>query len=68
MWHKAETGRGCNQIATCPFLELINLPLNVKRVTLYSDTCGGQYINSHVFNCYAEEKILVRNFLAAVVT
>lgn len=48
MWHEGEGGRGGNQIATCLFLELINLPPDIKRVILYSDTCGGQNKNSHV--------------------
>ncbi|CAH2014916.1 unnamed protein product [Acanthoscelides obtectus] len=48
MWHEAEGGRGGNQIGTCLFVELINLPPNINRVILYSDTCGGQNKNSHV--------------------
>lgn len=48
MWHEAEGGRGGNQIATCIFKELTSLPSQVSKVTLYSDTCGGQNKNSHV--------------------
>lgn len=48
MWHEAEGGRGANQIATCLFLQLIELTPNIQNVVLYSDTCGGQNRNSHV--------------------
>lgn len=48
MWHEAEGERGANQIATCIYNELIKLPENVEKVTLYSDSCGGQNRNSHV--------------------
>lgn len=52
MWHEAEGGRGGNQIATCIFTELVSLPPDVKKVILYSDTCGGQNKNSHVAAMY----------------
>lgn len=48
MWHEAEGGRGGNQIATCLFKYMASLPQEVKRIILYSDTCGGQNKNSHV--------------------
>ncbi|XP_031327855.1 uncharacterized protein LOC116160704 [Photinus pyralis] len=48
MWHEAEGARGGNQIGTCLFKQLTDLPTNIKHVVLYSDTCGGQNKNSHV--------------------
>ncbi|KAJ8884205.1 hypothetical protein PR048_016062 [Dryococelus australis] len=40
--------RGGNQITTCIRKDLVSLPSDVRQVTLYSDTCGGQNKNSHV--------------------
>lgn len=48
MWHEAEGGRGANQIASCLFHFISNLPPEIKEITFYSDTCGGQNKNSHV--------------------
>jgi hypothetical protein len=48
MWHEGISGRGANQIASCLFIHLQNLPEDVSEVILYSDTCGGQNKNTHV--------------------
>lgn len=48
MWHEGISGRGANQIASCLFIHLQNLPQNTSEVILYSDACGGQNKNSHV--------------------
>jgi len=45
MWHEAIGGRGSNEIASCLYQEIINLPSNVNHVITYSDTCGGQNRN-----------------------
>ncbi|XP_050305149.1 uncharacterized protein LOC126742537 [Anthonomus grandis grandis] len=48
MWYETISGRGANQVASCVFRELLSLPPEIKHVTLYSDTCGGQNKNSHI--------------------
>ena len=48
MWHEGIAGRGANEIASCLFLHLKNLPNNIKSVKFYSDTCGGQNKNTFV--------------------
>ncbi|CAG4949581.1 unnamed protein product [Parnassius apollo] len=48
VWHEGISGRGANQIASCLFLYLKELPEEVSEVILYSDTCGGQNKNTHV--------------------
>ncbi|KAJ8868220.1 hypothetical protein PR048_032029 [Dryococelus australis] len=37
-----------NQVASCLAKHLNNLPLHVKNVVMYSDTCSGQNKNSHM--------------------
>lgn len=48
MWHEGLAGRGANEIASCVYRHLSTIPENVKEVTFYSDTCGGQNRNSHL--------------------
>lgn len=48
MWHECLAGRGANEIASCVYRHLSTIPENVKEVTFYSDTCGGQNRNSHI--------------------
>lgn len=45
MWHEALGGRGLDQIASCLYKKLNNLPANVSHVITYLDTCGGQNRN-----------------------
>lgn len=45
MWHEAIGGRGSNDIASCLYQKILNLPNNVTHVITYSDTCGGQNRN-----------------------
>lgn len=48
MWDETIGARGSNQIASCLWHFLQNLPAEVKEVTFYSDTCGGQNKNNTV--------------------
>uniref|UniRef100_A0A6P7GSL1 Uncharacterized protein LOC114346224 isoform X2 n=1 Tax=Diabrotica virgifera virgifera TaxID=50390 RepID=A0A6P7GSL1_DIAVI len=48
MWYETIFGRGANQIASCLYKELLEIPPQVKEISLYSDTCGGQNKNSHL--------------------
>ncbi|XP_072398662.1 uncharacterized protein [Diabrotica undecimpunctata] len=48
MWYETISGRGANQIASCLYKELLEIPPEVRKITLYSDTCGGQNKNSHL--------------------
>ncbi|KAL4704604.1 hypothetical protein ACJJTC_002038 [Scirpophaga incertulas] len=48
MWHEADGGRGANQIASCLFYFIKSLSSDIKQITFFSDTCGGQNKNSHV--------------------
>jgi hypothetical protein len=45
MWHEVIGGRGSNDIASCLYQKILNLPNNVIHVVTYSDTCGGQNRN-----------------------
>lgn len=45
MWSELQGGRGSEQIASCIFKKLVQLPRNVEHVITYSDTCGGQNRN-----------------------
>ena len=47
-WSEVEGGRGSNEIGTCLFQWLSQLPPSVKEVSFYSDTCGGQNRNQNV--------------------
>ncbi|XP_050515795.1 uncharacterized protein LOC126890691 isoform X1 [Diabrotica virgifera virgifera] len=48
LWHETLAKRGANEIASCLYKEIMDLPDSVKKIILYSDTCGGQNKNSHV--------------------
>ena len=68
-WSEVEGGRGSNEIGTCLFQWLSQLPPTVKEVSFYSDTCGGQNRNQNVaaLLMYAVQKTQVEtithNFL-----
>lgn len=47
-WHKALAGRGANEIGSCVYNQLKNLPSAIKEITFYSDTCQRQNKNSHI--------------------
>ncbi|KAF2881589.1 hypothetical protein ILUMI_24581 [Ignelater luminosus] len=47
-WHESLAMREANEIASSLFKELMNLPPNVKKVVLYSDTCDDQNTNVYV--------------------
>lgn len=48
MWHECTSKRGGNEIASCLYDFIKNLPPTVSKIVLYSDTCGGQNKNSYV--------------------
>lgn len=48
LWHEAIARRGANEIASCIYKELLNLPNNVETIILYSDSCAGQNKNSYL--------------------
>lgn len=48
MWDETTSGRGGNQIASCLYQFISQLPNIVQNVTFYSDSCGGQNRNSVV--------------------
>ncbi|XP_074037188.1 uncharacterized protein [Leptinotarsa decemlineata] len=49
MWHEVTAGRGANEIASCLYYHYLGkLSDEIKDVTFYTDTCGGQNQNSHV--------------------
>lgn len=48
LWHESIALRGANEIASCLFKYLMNLPPEITDITLYSDTCSGQNKNCHV--------------------
>lgn len=52
MWHEAIASRGANQIGSCLYQFLKNLPPHVEEITLYSDSCAGQNKNSHIIAMY----------------
>lgn len=46
IWNETIAKRGANDIGSCVFHYLANLPLNITHVVMYSDNCGGQNKNS----------------------
>lgn len=52
MWYETLSGRGANQVGSCLYKEILTLPPNIKHVTLYSDTCGGQNKNGHIVSMF----------------
>ena len=68
-WSEIEGGRGSNEIGTCLFKWLCQLPLSVKEVSLYPDKCSDQNKNLNVVTLlmYAVQKtqleIITHNFL-----
>jgi len=46
MWHEGESGRGANEISSCLFAHILQLPTNIRHLTLASDSCSGQNRNS----------------------
>lgn len=46
MWHEGEAGRGANEISSCLFAHIMQIPAGVKHLTLASDSCSGQNRNS----------------------
>ncbi|XP_075158081.1 uncharacterized protein LOC142231355 [Haematobia irritans] len=56
IWHEGIAKRGANDIGSCIYKYLSELPYSVNHVILYSDSCPGQNRNSYV--CAVFEKIL----------
>lgn len=52
MWHEAIGNRGGNEIASCIFNHLTNLPTDTRHVILYSDCCPGQNKNSFIASMF----------------
>lgn len=49
LWHEGIAARGANEIGSCVYTFIMNdLKADVKSLTMYSDTCGGQNKNTHV--------------------
>lgn len=49
LWHEGIAGRGANEVGSCVYRCLItDINPEIKNITMYSDTCGGQNKNSHV--------------------
>lgn len=48
LWDESVSGRGANQVASCLYRHIVDLPSDVRKVCFYSDTCGGQNKNTHV--------------------
>lgn len=46
IWNETIAKRGANDIGSCVFHYLANLPPNITHVVMYSDNCGGQNKNS----------------------
>jgi hypothetical protein len=47
MWHENVAGRGANQVASCLYKFINEFIVDpVKKITFYSDTCGGQNKNN----------------------
>lgn len=46
IWNETIAKRGANDIASCVFHYLENLPSNITHVIMYSDNCAGQNKNS----------------------
>jgi hypothetical protein len=72
LWDEIISGRGSNQIASCIFNLLKNIPQNVSEITFYSDTCGGQNKNNNValmflyaISSFSTLKIINHKFLVA---
>jgi hypothetical protein len=45
-WHEGQSKRGSNEIATCVYMALRELPIGKEKIVLYSDGCSGQNKNS----------------------
>lgn len=46
MWHEGIAQRGANEISSCVYKFIMDLPNNVEKLILYSDTCPGQNRNN----------------------
>ena len=54
MWYESVAARGANEIASCLFRFLMEcVGPEIKKVVLYSDSCGGQNKNSYVSAMFA---------------
>lgn len=56
IWNETIAKRGANEISSCIFKCIMELPIHVKHVILYSDSCPGQNRNSYI--CAMFEKVL----------
>lgn len=51
LWSEVDGKRGSSEVATCLYLQLVSLPINIEHVILYSDACGGQNRNQIIATC-----------------
>lgn len=56
IWNETIAKRGANDIGSCIFKCLLDLPNSVRHIVLYSDSCPGQNRNSYL--CAMFEKVL----------
>jgi len=65
MWSELEGGRGSEQIGSCIFKKLLELPDRIEQVITYSDTCGGQNRNINIavmFMCALAKKENLKSY------
>ena len=68
-WSEVEGKRGSNDIGTCLYKWLSDLPNTVTEVSLFSDTCGGQNRNQNIAAMFlyvvnnTHLQIITHNFL-----
>jgi len=48
LWSKIDGTRGSNEIGTCLFKYLQELPESIEELSMFCDTCGGQNRNQNV--------------------
>jgi hypothetical protein len=48
LWSEVDGKRGSNEIGTCLFKYLTELPPEITEISMFSDTCGGQNRNQNV--------------------
>ncbi|KAE8738386.1 hypothetical protein FOCC_FOCC016132 [Frankliniella occidentalis] len=65
MWHEGQGGRGANQVGSAVFKFIMNLPVKVEHLILWSDTCGGQTKNA-IINCALVTALSQKKSLKAI--
>lgn len=52
MWDESAAKRGTNNISSCIYRTLLELPEEISHIVLYSNTYGGQNKNTHVVSIF----------------